>query len=225
MTTTITNSADSTAGSPYHTRAYRFSGNGGTFQSAYISGPPNSAFDWVRDPVAGAVWALSGASGAIPSWQTPNAWHANIVFRGAVRGYFVDEAKLKTALLAIKRAPDALVEPIDPETGKIPFRPLFNGTNVDDLVRLVVDYTRLDGSQVSGKLAAFVGKVNELKTLLDGGFAQSSIATMAEFYAKAATVAKIDAVFTTAARLLHSRAVALYNANLTTPISPGDTGA
>lgn len=224
MSTTLNTTTDATAGSPYHTRAYRFSGNGGVFESAYLSGPPESAFAWVKDPAAGAVWALSGASGAIPAWQTPNAWHANIVFRGAFRGYFVDEAKLKTALLAIKRAPDALTEPIDPATGKPGVWPLFKPEDVDNLVKLAVDYTRLDGTQASGKAAAFFTKVNELRTLLDGGFAQATVSTMAAFYAKSETVAKIDAVFAVAAKTLFLDAKKVYDDNFVSPPVDGGGG-
>lgn len=223
--TTLTDSSSSTAGSPYQTRAYAFNALNGVMTNSYVSGVPLTAFNWVKDPAVGAVWAQTGLAGTIPTWQAASTWHANITFRGACRGYFVKEAELRTALLAIKRAPDALTEPIDPATGKPGVHSLLTGDHVDELVRKVVDYTRLDGTQISGKVAAFITKVGELKTLLDGGFAQSTTATAAEFYTQTATTTKIDEIFTRAARVVHARAVALYNANLSTPISPGDTGA
>lgn len=211
---TLTTPSQSTAGSPFQTRAYRFTAKDGVMVDSYVAGAPLSAFNWVKDPAAGAVWALSGAGGTIPAWQAPGTWHANIVFRGSCRGYFVKEAELKAALLAIKRAPDGLVEPVDPATGKPGVHPLFTPQNVDDLVGRIVDYTRLDGSQVSGKVAAFLTKVKELKTLLDGGFVISEGATTAEFYAKTETLAKIDKVFTMAATTLHAAAKKIYDDNV-----------
>ena len=217
---TLTTPSQSTAGSPHQTRAYRFSDRDGVMVDSYVPGAPLTAFNWVKDPVAGAVWALSGEPGTVPTWQPSGTWHANIVFRGSCRGYFVKEAELRAALLAIKRAPEGLTEPVDPATGKPGVYPLFTTAMADELVARMVDYTRLDGSQVSGKVSSFLTKVKELKQLLDGGFARSETATAAEFYTQAATISKVDEVFNRAARAVHARAVALYNANLATPLPP-----
>ena len=223
--TTLTTPSSSTAGSPYQTRAYAFNALNGVMTNTYVSGAPLTAFNWVKDPAVGAVWAQTGLTGTIPTWQAASTWHANITFRGACRGYFVKEAELRAALLAIKRAPEKMDEPIDPTTGKPGVHSLLTGDHVDELVRKVVDYTRLDGTQISGKVAAFITKVGELKTLLDGGFAQSTTATAAEFYTQAATIAKVDAIFTVAARELHARAKKVYTDNLPpASTSPGDTG-
>ena len=115
--TTLTTPSSSTAGSPYQTRAYAMSGLNGVMTNAYVSGAPLTAFNWVKDPAVGAVWAQSGLTGAIPTWQAASTWHANITFRGACRGYFVKEAELRAALLAISDNVIGRVLRLEPSAG------------------------------------------------------------------------------------------------------------
>lgn len=191
-------------------RVYALSGQFGYVSNSYTTAPL-SAFAWVLDPACGATKTPPEAVTTATSWKLPALWHAEISFRAYCRGYFIDGVALTAALAAINRL-DYRENP--------PLR-LFTDAEIYALVARLNDYAMTSAPKAQSLIAPFLTKLAELRALLDGGFSAAEASSITDFYTKAATVAKIDAAMTAAARAIHAKAKKIYADNVYVPYEGG----
>lgn len=183
-------------------RVYQTDGANGRIVNAYTGTPEQYA--WVTDP------ALNGQSiidGGIPYYALSVTAYAS--------WYTVNTTGLRAALEAIEA----------PSVDGTPPVKYLTTTQIDGLIAGAVDGLSATTPAVAAPLGRLRDGVAKLRDLLDNRQVILSQASLAAFYASAEVVQEVNAEFSVFAKNVHSSAVAIAAAGITTTVTPGVDGA